>query len=323
MYFSEALELGKIKEFGQPDKVIDTVLSKVFFFGDRVIKVYKHEGAFRINLADPVFRREFYAEDFFWNHEAAPEIYLKLGGVKEDNGNFIFVDLEEADDFFIEMAKIDDNNNLTKLLQNKAVSLEHIEGVTHSFIKKLRLLTKNRREKLKHLFSASWLSLHSDYLEDLRSWIHLAEDYMSKEEIDSIIDFLQETARQEDYFIHFDSADLSIAIDNNPDNILISENQPSFFDIMPVREGWKVSDEFFSVAGIALSTRVLGDQILSNQIYKIYEQYRAPVSEKIRLIYEIRGALINFWYRHMIGQHELAERFKTVFMDDIKTLKNL
>ncbi len=323
MLFIEAMENGSVPGFGKADNIIDTVLSRVFFFGERVIKVYKHEGDFRSLRSEFAFRKEFYAEDFFWNHETSPEIYRKLVGVKERDGLFEIVSLDEAEDFFIEMKAVEAHNNITNLLADNKLSGDDIEAIAISYVEKLRLLTKDRKEKLSHLFEMSWLERHHQHLEYLREWGLAAPEYISVDAINELIDTLQQAAAGDPYFINFNPDFLSVAIDNNPDNFLYIEGKPVFIDIMPAREEWKVSDEFFSFAGTAVSVRVLGSEALSQRMYEAYKRYRLDLPQKARLIYESRSALISFLYRHMTGKHELGERFREALEDNMSALKKL
>ena len=293
----------------------------IFFFGTRVIKVYKHKEAFYGNLADFAFRKEFYSEDFFWNHSMAPEIYLKLVGVKANDVGFGVVSLDVAEDFYIEMAKIDSSKNLTNRVAANKVTVEDMENVTHFLVEKLRSLTKERRAKLKHLFDLGWYKLQSDDLEDLRQWVYMAEDKISKNDTDVMIDLLKEKASKEPYFTDYNPTFLSVAIDNNCDNLLILDGKPSSIDTMTPKDNWKVSDEYFNVARVAVDAYVLGNNQLGDAVYRTYYQYRPEPSNTTRLINEIRSSLIQWPYRHILGQYEMAEKYKTFTLLKLKELK--
>ena len=321
MLFIDVLENGGIKEFGKPDKVIETLLSKIFFFETKVIKVYKHKEAFYGNLADFAFRKEFYSEDFFWNHSMALDIYLKLVGVKAKGAGFDVADLDTADDFYIEMAKIDSSKNLTNLWAANKVSVSDMENVTRFLVEKLRSLTKERKAKLKHLFNLGWYKLQNDDFEDLRQWLYMAEDKILKKDVDAMIDLLKDKASKEPYFINYNPTFLSVAIDNNCDNLLILNGKPSSIDTMTPKDNWKVSDEYFNVARVAVDAYVLGNKELGDVVYRTYYQYRSEPSKTTTLINEIRSSLIQWPYRHILGQHEMAEKYKTFTLQKIQELK--
>ncbi len=321
MLFIDTLENEGIKEFGKPDKVIETLISKIFFFRNRVIKVYKHKEAFYGNFADFAFRKEFYSEDFFWNHSMAPEIYLKLVGVKAKGGSYDTVKLDIAEDFYIEMAKIDSSKNLTNLFSSDKVTTINMEEMIHFLVEKLRSLTKERKVKLKHLFDLGWYKLQSDDLEDLRQWVYMAPDKISKKDTDIMIDLLKEKSSKEPYFTNYNPSFLSVAIDNNCDNLLIINGKPSLIDTMTPKDNWKVSDEYFNVVRVAVDAYVLGNKELGDTVYQTYYKYRPEPSRATTLINEIRSSLIQWSYRHSLGQHEMAEKYKIFTLLKLKELK--
>ena len=85
MELIESFEKGLVSDFGMPEKVVETAISKLFFFPSRVIKVYKPGEYFFANLSNKESRRKFFEDDFFWNHAFAPETYLRL---VEHEGDF-------------------------------------------------------------------------------------------------------------------------------------------------------------------------------------------------------------------------------------------
>lgn len=306
MTLIEALEQGTFHDFGQPDHVIETLLSKVFFFGDRVIKVYKHKEAFYGNLADPSFRKTFYAEDFFWNHEMAPDIYQKL--------------IEVDGDHYIEMRNVDATKNLTNLFADNTVSVSDIHRLTTELVTKLRQLTTDRKAKLHRYFEMPWITLQDDDFEDLRQWAYIAES-IPRSTTDEIVNLLIRAAHQEPYFTAFDQSLLSAAIDNNPDNLLILNGKPGFIDIMTPKDNWKVADEFFTVARTAVDAYVLGSEAHGNAVYATYDRKGQPPIA--RLVYEIRTGLIQWPYRVIVNQPERAEKYKTFVLNRVQQLKQL
>jgi aminoglycoside phosphotransferase family enzyme len=314
MLLIEALEKGEFKPYGKPDRVMDMLLSKVFFFGDKAIKVYKHTKAFYGDLSNPSFRKGFYEEDFFWNHAMSPDIYLRLTYVNQGG----------IEDFYIEMKKIDDSKTLTNLLGAGTVTFKDVESLTHFLIEKLRSLTLARKEKLKKYFDMGWYGLQFEDMEDMRQWVYMADAYIARKFTDEIIDLLKGKISKELYFTDYDPSFLSVAIDNNTDNLLILDGKPRAMDVMTPKDNWKVSDEYFNIVRLAVDAEVLGSKELGEAVYQTYfKNYRPEPAKTATLIYEIRCALIQWPYRHNIGQHDLAERFKTFALEKIEALKTL
>lgn len=296
MTLIEAFEQGKVLDFGVPDRVIDSMLSKVFIFGERVTKVYKHKKAFYGDLADDQFRKEFYAEDFYWNHVLAPDVYTKLVAVDGDS--------------FIEMTCIDSEKTLTKLLPMGAITREVMQNLTAILVQRLRDISFEHRAKLESLFARGMMSLHLESLEDLRSWGYVADTYIPRPQTDRIVDLLINSSKDESYFLDEERHHISAAIDNNPDNVLIIDGKVSFMDIMPPKENWRVADEYFTIVRSAVDGFVLGGEELGLSIYETYAQFQKDIPKIITLIYEIRSGMIQWAYRHILGQHDVAEKYR-------------
>lgn len=130
MNLIEAFDKNLIESFNKPaDKIIETIVSRLYFYGDKVYKVYKYEKFFFGDFGSPDFRKKFYREDFLWNHIMAPHVYSALRGVIKTGDKYEIAKLSGADDFFIEMKKFDDNKNLTNLLIQKNISDTDIERI--------------------------------------------------------------------------------------------------------------------------------------------------------------------------------------------------
>lgn len=311
MALIDELEAGTFADFGKPDRVIDTLLSKVFLFGPKAVKVYKHKEAFYGNLADPEFRKSFFEEDFFWNRAMSPEIYLSLNAVKGTDG---------SEDFYIEMNAIDTANTLTNLFEVGLVSKSHMSVLTEVMVRKIRELTQSRREKLTFYFEKPWRTQHLEALEDLRSWSYMAEG-IAREETDAVVNVLIDASRSEPYFETYDQAMLSVSIDTNVDNLLLIEGKPGFIDIMPPKDNWKVADERLTITRAAVDAYVLGGKELGDAVYETYRTFRADPPPVVRLIYEIRSAMIQWAYREILGQSERAAKYRAFTLGKLAELK--
>lgn len=319
MRLIEALEQGVIKEFGKPERILETALSKLFFFGDKVVKVYKHGKYFFANLEDLEPRRKFLQDDFFWNHAAAPEIYKELNGVRK--GTFEKVDVSRGDDFYILMNKIDGSATLTNLLGENKLLIEDTKRATVKLIKLLRLLTSKKIHDFKHLTDMGWLKLwQKETVDSCRSWLEMAGEYIPHAENKRIMDIFENASNRENYFTRHDLSCFTIVADNNCDNFVFLNGQPSFLDIMPPKDGWRIADEYAVVARTAVDAHVLGGSEHGQAVYDVYRNYRADAPESVKLLYEIRAALIQWPYRHISGQHELAEKYKQFVLPKINAL---
>jgi aminoglycoside phosphotransferase family enzyme len=308
MRFVEALEAGTT-EFGVPDRVITTFVSKLFIFGDRVLKIYKHDTYFFADLLNFESRREFFTEDFFYNNTAAPEIYLHLWGVKKTGGVFSLVPPSLGVDFVIEMSKIDDTQTLTKLLLTKKLSENHVVAFIDSLVDTLKTLTRERREKMNDLYEKGLLDIMRENTKSLEDWMHTQESKVQREDTAMVYSTLSKALERELYFKNIHIDELSAAIDNNSDNLILLNGKPSFIDIMPPMVVWRVVDEYATVARLIVDIEVLGTKELGDCARAAYAKYRRKIPLVVTLMHEIRAAAIQWPYRYMLGQDDIAERF--------------
>lgn len=278
-----------------PDKTIETIISKVFFFGDKVLKVYKYEKFFFGDFASFEFRKDFYTEDFSQNQIMAPEVYLFLHEV-EQGGQV---------DFFIEMKKFDDNNNLTNLLLQKRIDKNKIGIIAKEMVLRLKKLTEFKKERYKDYFKNKLLDIQLADLESDRNLLYLIPDSVPKEKIDGIIDAAKQASAEDFYYKNFDSENLSILIDNHADNVVLLDGRVQFIDVLPPKESWRVGDINFVICRLATDASVLGSKELASAVYKNCE----PMPEKIKFIYEIRSALIQAWCFYSVNKPEIAKEY--------------
>ncbi len=302
----EAFEKGQVTEFGMPERVVETAISKLFFFGDRVVKVYKHGEYFFASLANKEARKKFYEDDFFWNQAFSPDIYLKLG--------------KYEDDLYIEMKKIDGSKTLTNLLQQGVVTVDDMSRMTRALVERLRLITTKHPEKIEHQLERTFLATMKEDLQDLRQWLYLGEPHIKKADADSVVELLETAINKEPYF---KEGVLGAAIDNNCDNLLFLNGEPSFIDIMTPKENWRALDEYGTVARTAADAYVLGEKELGDAVHTAHRELADPLPPIALLVHEIRGACIQWPYRHMLGQHDVAEKFKNFVLKKVEELDSI
>lgn len=313
MNLIEAFEAGQVPEFNRPpDQVIETLLSKLFFYDDRVIKVYKHRPGLAGDLTSPEARRQFYADDFSWNQLLSPEIYLRLATVKL-----------ESEDFYIEMKRIDHSRNLTTLLDTGQVSTREMVLLTKKLIEKVGDLTRIKKESLSHVTTLGWSVLQAENLEDLRQLAYGATPEISKSETDEVVNFLQLKSKEQPYIIDYQKDRLEVGFDTNSDNLLIIDGQPGFIDMTAPKENWRIADSFFTITRVAVDAAVLGHQALADAVYETYLQYRTAPPPAVKLIYEIHSAAIQWSYRHHLKQTKRAEKFKQFTLAKIAELRRV
>lgn len=296
-------------ELGKPDKMMATHVSKLFIFGERVFKVYNHEQYFFADLLTFESRKEFCSEDFFWNNMAAPEIYLHFLGVQERDGTFALVPPNMGEDFVIEMSKIDDSQTLTKLLLNNQLNKDNAASFIDALVDTLAVLTKERKNQLASLFEKGLYSIMQENTKSLHDWMLGVPDRVPKEDSDAVAAILSKGLEKEPYFKTIANTDLSAAIDNNCDNLLLLNGKPSFIDIMPPMVVWRVVDEYATISRAIVDIEVLGTEELGDAARAAYAKYQRDIPTTARLMHELRAACIQWPYRYMLKQDEVAAKF--------------
>lgn len=321
MNLIEAFEKTKVSGFySETDQVIESAISKLFFYGDRVLKVYKYEKYFFGDFSSPSFRKEFYQEDFHWNHAMAPRVYVALKSVKEMGDGYEQANLDNAKDFYIEMKKIDVEKNLTNLLFAKQVSRADLEKIATEMTIRIQNLTRDEKEKLKPLAKRGWFDLLQEDLEDLRHWAYMADPKLPKIKVDELMDILEKAFGEEEYFKNFDSENLSIALDNHSDNILLLNGDVEFLDIMPPKENWRITDPYFNICRPAVDVMVIGTPDEAKAMYRVYEKIAPTVPSRVKTIYEIRSSMIRAPYFYFLGKPDLAKKFLDFTEAKLQTL---
>jgi len=307
--FSQLIKEGKVSWLGMPERSIETLLSHVFFFGNTVIKTYKHQQAHYGDFSNFNFRKQFYNEDFNWNKEVAPDIYTGLKAVRQRDETFVECDIDEAEDFFIEMKYVNEDYNLTHALAIGKIASTEMKKLTVMMVEKMRALTETQSESLQHVFKRGFLALQREAVIDLRQWVALAEDRISQTEVAAIIDALSVAIEHSSYFSTTENLRWGLAIDNNCDNLLIINGEPSCIDSMPPKESWRIGDEYFIIVRTAVDAEVLGNEALAAAVYECYNAFSGLIPVEVTLIYQIRSALIQWMYRYKIGQNDAAEAY--------------
>lgn len=300
------------------DKTIETIVSKIFFYEEDVYKVYKYEKFFFGDFTDKDFRRNFYIEDFYWNHITAPHIYLALRPVKIIEGKYKIVDSSEAEDFFIEMRKFDDNKNLTNILLQKQISNEDIKKIVIEMTSRLKILTENKRKSLEYDFNKKLIDIHLADLDSDRNLLYLIPSFIKKEWADKTFNFLKKISINNNYFLNYHSNNLSLLIDNHADNIILSNGEVDFVDVLPPKESWRVGDVSFNICRLATDVAVL---LVKDKADIVYQNYK-DIPEQIKKIYEIRSALIQIWCFCAVNNLDIAKKYLNFAETKILSLKN-
>lgn len=307
--------------FPAPERHVDGIWSRVYFCGDRVLKVYKHVNQHGIDLTTRDNRRGFYTDDFNWNKVVTPDIYLEIVGIDmSDTGCISAAPINEAHDFVIVMVRGDDTRSFARELEADNVSEAEVEVLTGQLVQASRHLTNQMQDGLQDIICVGWQSLFLNGIRDMDSYFEKAEGINTTE----IKEMLQATFRLAGSCRHISEAgtpSLRAAIASQPENVLYYRQQPLLIDSMFPKRQWRVVDAQHNVARLALFLNVLGHPRLGEHAYNVYFSLTDDrISQEALLLYELRNALWQYAYRHIYKEFEAAAKFRDY---SVRLLKQL
>jgi len=311
MNLLDAFEYGAVAGIsGHPDKIVETVLSKLFFFGDRVFKVYKWRNGSIGDFTDSAFRKDFFRNDFRWNASMSPETYRRLGSVKWDGYRYVEASELEAEDYFIEMNKIDEDGVFFHLLQKGEILEEDLRVVVKTLFERLDSLTESVSEEFADIFSIPLPDMHVTDMRSTREWIHSHEDSPFKTEAGAIADSLLEFIPTHAPFRSFDTDRYLASVDNHAGNILLGNGRATFIDSMPPMRIWRARSPLYILSRTATDVEVLAGKKFSDPMYEEYSRIRGELVDPVEKSYcQSVSALIMALYQYGLKEFEIAKRY--------------
>ncbi len=303
------------------DRVIETVLSKLFVRGPKVYKAYKHRTADFADLTDRQVRRTYIAEDFFWNHTMAPDVYLELRHVAPKEGSFVHVEQDEAEDWYIVMKKIDTSHDLMCILRHTIPNKEELRDFVHTLQERLASLTTYRQSELEHFFSRNSDHVRSEVL-GVCEWAYTATPALSTDDVSRAESLLTHTLKTHAYW-NKPIETMSIIIDMNPENILFLTDGVSFIDVMPPKAQWRVHDRYFALCRTSADISALSTKEGADVLHEEYARHNTLPDHPVRVVYELASGLIQVPYRHMLGQPDLAHTYANFVRGHCDTLEEI
>ena len=292
------------------DKKIDTALSRVFLYPTKVYKIYRHEVGFVGDFNDLAFRKSFYAEDFFWNQHMSPTIYLALRGFqKNSDGKWEMCEMDKAEEFAIEMNRVDTQNTLHNYLLEGKVTEKIERNLADTIMKGLAKLTEKKRDSIP-AFQREWKDLFTLRLKDIRDFGYMAESSgLSKERTDMLVDTLTKLL-DDPYISEYNTSKYIVAIDNHADHILVAESGIEFMDVYQFKDYWLAVDPLIVIARPAMDIFALGGEEMGKIFLEQASKYYPLPDKKIVTQYLIYSACITGVYYVIIGEKEVAQKYQ-------------
>ncbi len=306
----EQFEKGNFIGLGKPERVVETLISKLFFYKDTVYKVYKYQKNSFADLTKLEDRKSFFKDDFVWNNTMDPKTYIDLLYVKFDGDTYEICDADSAEDMCIVMKRIDGSNSVFSMIQNNTLTSEDIEKITQYKFSSVEKLTEIKKPAMEHLFSTPYLVLETQNLESDKLWMYEAQDFIPKERIDFIIQKLESFINSHPYFSNFDIARYITSLDNHTQNILIKDGEISIIDSMPPKDSWRVQSDLYVASRFATDIEVLLGSEYSDIVYEVLRDMRGiEIDQKVKTYFQIVAACIRAPYFFLLNEKETAQRF--------------
>jgi aminoglycoside phosphotransferase family enzyme len=318
----EQFEDGKFLDLGKPEQVVDTLISKLFFYKDFVYKVYKYQKNSFADLTKFEDRKNFFTDDFVWNNTMDPGTYIKLMCVKSDGISSQICSDDIAEDFCIVMKRIEGTNSIFSMIQNNTLTNGDVEKITKYMLSAVEKLTEIKKPDMEHLFSMSYLTLENQNLESNKLWMYEAQDFIPKERIDVIIKQLELFVNSHPYFKNFDTENYITSLDNHTNNIIIKDGEISIIDSMPPKEQWRVQSDAYVVSRFATDIEILLGSEYSDIAYRVLRDVRGvELDQKVKTYFQIIAACIRAPYFFLLNEKEIAERFLNFIYLKIRELE--
>lgn len=234
-------------ESGVPEH-IETVLSNVFLFKERVYKLYKNDNDFvNKNFGDLSIKEkrfEFSNIDFSWNQQLAKEVYLRIQGANVGMDSVRFVDKsEETEELLIVTKRLPREASLFEHLRNNDLVETDYYEIGKQFAEREKGFISNEE-----LSKTSLLENMSERNISIVDWVRGAEKYISHEEI---VTYTGQLTNLIKIVYTGDSAPLSIAFDVHSLNAFYIDRAFYPFDVVAVNDAWHFAPALVNIYRLA------------------------------------------------------------------------
>lgn len=303
-------------ETGVP-KHIETVISNVFLFSNKVYKFYKNDNSFFNkgfrDISEKFDRFSFTKRDFEWNNLLSPEIYLDVIGVRVGDNKVepLSCDDDNAEELVIVMERIKNEDILFEKLVQNGLS----ESESFSMGEQLAINLKKVQKKLDKEYN--YFDVFESLINDFSEWAKSVDEYIGVEEIEKYSKYLDSfRIKNKDWFENELSSEITSIGDIHSHNAVYTDGNLYLVDTFPPKEDWFVGHRLIPLYRIAVDIWVLTDKKeLFEAFIKGYEKGSGfIVNRKLDPAYIIYASGIMVSYLYMLqrtdtSKKEAAEKF--------------
>lgn len=296
---------GKLEGFSGKPMAITTVISNVYVFEDKVLKIYKRNNDWwNTNMQDlsgGQVRIDFIMRDFKFNQTLNPEIYTDLKVLKS-NGDKTTLQKPEAidDELVVVMKKIDVSQTLTKVLFAESLTVDDCEKIGKDFTtKKLSLSNDFLSKEL----VGNWYEQLIARFNDLESWVKSVPDFPTDIGDLGLQNLRTTLELQKEKFSAMAAESLAVCIDCNSENLLYSNNKLSYMDAYPPKNSWRSASfehDIFRVGSDIYG--FIGKDGYDAYLKGVYSLAEDKIDKELEQFYLLYGAMITGPYLYMLAQ---------------------
>ena len=303
----ELLRAGKVPgESGIP-KHIETVISNVFLFNERVYKVYKNDNEFfNKNFHDISTKEERFAfsiSDFEWNHQLAKEIYLRLQGVKVEGGSIIFLnESKNAEELLLVTTQLPAGTVLLDQLQKGNLTEVDFYEIGKQFAAREKGFVW-RGEFPDESLLENMLGRYPDVIE----WVKNAETYLPTKEREEYGKQLKGLIMR---VYTGETASVTTCFDFHSLNAFYADQMLYPFDTYPPKDSWRFGPPWLNIYRLATDIFALAGEKEFRAVIQGYREclnIETPSKETERL-FIIYAALIMVSSLYMLAKTDTDKK---------------
>lgn len=296
------MELMKTGSFpGETSKPrhIETVISNVFIFDNRVYKFYKNDNdffnsSFR-DLSAKQDRLAFSKSDFEWNQQLTKELYLRLQGVKVDGDSIQFVDEKDAEELMFITKRMPDGTILFDRLMKGDLTMNDFYEIGKQFAMREKNFVWHGALPGETLLD-NMLERHGDivaWIKDIEKVSALEKETWARELKELIVRV----------YTH-DSTKVSVCFDFHSLNAFYIDQILYPFDTHAPKDAWRFGPPLLNLYRLATDAFALAGEKEFDAVMRGYHEYlkREMPSQEINRLFIIYASLIMVSYLYMLGK---------------------
>jgi aminoglycoside phosphotransferase family enzyme len=303
MTYSQAPLLGLFRSGEVPGESetpehIETVISNVFLFKDRVYKIYKNDNDFFNNNFHDISSREerfaFSISDFDWNNQLTKEVFLRLQGVKIlDNAMVLLDEYNGADELVLVTKRLPTGTVLFDLLQAGSLAEGDFYEIGKQFAQREKgfILSGAVNDEL---LSNNMTERYYDVLE----WIKDTKE-VSDSEKEGYAGQLKELINR---VYANDTSKVSVCFDFHSLNAFYVDKILYPFDTHPPKDAWRFGPPLLNIYRLATDVFAFAGEKEFRAVMNGYCEYLniSSPDEEVERLLVIYAALIMVSYLFML-----------------------